>query len=129
MKVNLEEYGRHFTDWWKGLQPAWRPRPSGGLSREPPPSEQWASLKKGGSAGLYVVVMALSWWVKSSTVANLEEHAADMWYLVDDVSWVLGLFASSQATGKNGKRRQFAAHDSMAPLKKSYVFNSLFYLV
>ena len=71
--------------WWKALQPAWRIKPDGSFGRDIPASEDWQSLKKGGSAGIYTIVMGLSWWIQS--LAGHED--VDAWLIVDDLSWVL----------------------------------------
>ena len=43
-------------------------------------------MRKGGSAGLYVVVMALSWWICKLEAGSDELQA---WDIVDDVTWLL----------------------------------------
>ena len=48
--------------------------------------ETWGSLAKGGTAGLYTIMMSLSWWIKQ--VAS-DGSLADAWMSVKDVSWVL----------------------------------------
>ena len=40
---------------------------------------------EGGTSGIYVVVIGLSWWVK----AQHDERDIDAWTLVDDLSWVI----------------------------------------
>jgi hypothetical protein len=53
--------------------------------RNVPPGEGWQTLKKGGTSGIYVVVVGLSWWVKAQDT----ERDADVWALVDDLLWVI----------------------------------------
>ena len=36
-------------------------------------------------AGIYVVVMSLSWWIKAQQV----QHDDSVWMAVDDLSWVI----------------------------------------
>lgn len=79
------DYASRFEAWWMALQPPWR-TPDGLLSRAVPAKEAWTLLKKGGSAGFYVVVMALSWWISTLPV---DEHGSRAWVIVDDVTWVL----------------------------------------
>jgi len=50
-----------------------------------PQDESWQMLKKGGTAGIYIIVVSLSWWVK----VQHTERDADVWVLVDDLSWVI----------------------------------------
>lgn len=72
--------------WWRAVQPEWRKQTDGPLSRDAPEQESWASLKKGGSAGLYIVVMALSWWVV--TLRDISDDP-QICATVDDLTWVL----------------------------------------
>jgi len=65
------------------MQPSWRKE--GELLRDVPRDESWQTLRKGGTAGIYVVVMGLSWWVKAQHI----EHDINAWALVDDLSWVI----------------------------------------
>ena len=66
--VNPSAYGLCFTEWWGGMQPSWQLfwGLDGWLNlvREAPKSETWQGLRKGGTAGMYTVVLALSWWIK-----------------------------------------------------------------
>jgi len=85
--INAAEYGSHFLKWWKDIQPDWRIQ--GDLLCQSIPdsdkSEVWASLRKGGSAGLYMVVIALSWWL----VALGEDDNKEAWVAVEDITWVI----------------------------------------
>lgn len=45
-------------------------------------------LNKGGSAGLYVVVMALSWWIDNLTT---DSNSLQAWAIVDDLAWVFSM--------------------------------------
>jgi len=87
--IKQNVYGTHFTEWWGGLQPSWRQfQGTNGrfnLGRETPKAETWQALKKGGTSGIYVVVMGLSWWIKGQQ----NERDANAWAVVDDLSWVI----------------------------------------
>ena len=74
-------------DWWKTLQPSWRLTHAQVFlySRDAPSGETWQDLKKGGSAGIYFVVVGLSWWVKAQHV----KHDVNAWSIVDDLTWVI----------------------------------------
>jgi len=67
------------------MQPTWRTRVKGTLKRDAPAHEDWLALKKGGTAGIYVVVMGLSWWIMAQTTAR----KADAWSAVADLSWTI----------------------------------------
>ena len=67
------------------MQPTWRTNDSEtgfSLSRDIPNDETWQALRKGGTAGIYVVVMGISWWVK-------HEHDEKVWSVIDDLQWVI----------------------------------------
>jgi len=74
--------------WWRAIKLEWRKQSDGPLSRDTPEKESWASLKKGGSAGLYTIIMALSWWV-----VTLKARSDDpqVWATINDIIWVLSL--------------------------------------
>jgi hypothetical protein len=93
--------------WWKTLQPSWRLTDAQVIlphSCELPSGETWQDLRKGGSAGIYFVVMGLSWWVK----AQLVEHDVNAWSIVDDLTWVIQemkKYRASTLTPSPQKRR------------------------
>lgn len=53
--------------------------------RTVPCDETWQTLRKGGTSGIYVIVMGLSWWV----TAQRARRDTNAWTLVDDILWVL----------------------------------------
>jgi hypothetical protein len=77
-------YGKRFFAWWTMLQPSWRIE-GDSLVRSAPQGENWEGLRKGGTAGIYVVIIGLSWWIKSQFMER-DPHA---WTAVHDVSWVI----------------------------------------
>jgi hypothetical protein len=84
--VQPEEYGKSFMKWWTVLQPSWRKMDDGRLTKDTPDGEKWGGLLKGGTAGIYTVVVALSWWIKAlGTVAE----GGEAFLAVRDVAWVL----------------------------------------
>jgi hypothetical protein len=101
--VQPEAYGKSFTKWWIALQPTWRRTEDGNLSKDTPDDEKWGGLLKGGTAGIYTVVVALSWWVKA--LANYAD-GGDASTAVRDVTWVLdqlgGTLLSDQESPSQG---------------------------
>ena len=50
--------------WWTAIQPSWRQSMVDGILTKDIPdddSEKWGGLMKGGTAGIYMVIVALSW--------------------------------------------------------------------
>jgi len=70
------------------------------FSKAVPTDETWSNLGKGGSAGLYIVTMALSWWVR--VVQGNDDLA--LWAVVDDVCWVLGQLSEKGKVSRMTKR-------------------------
>ena len=86
--------------WWIALQPGWRLAEDGSFIYEVPRDEDWAGLHKGGKAGLYTVVVALSWWVRALT-PQIPSFCA--WMAVRDVQWVIDQICMKRAPA--GKKR------------------------
>ena len=60
------------------LQPEWRKDSIEGsliFCHDVPIGETWQGMRKGGTAGIYIIVMALSWWIK----AQKAEHDVEAW--------------------------------------------------
>ena len=85
-EIDIDEFASSFMAWWIALQPGWRLADDGSFKYEAPKNEDWRVLHKGGSAGLYIVVVALSWWVRALTPEIPSFHA---WTAVHNVQWVI----------------------------------------
>jgi hypothetical protein len=70
------------------IQPDWRKDDIEGslmFFRDVPIGETWQGMRKGGTAGIYIVVMALSWWIK----AQKGKRDVVAWSTIDDLLWVI----------------------------------------
>ena len=85
--VEIGQYGKLLKEWWVLMQPSWRDQ-GGPLVRDVPQGETWQTLRKGGTAGIYVVIIGVSWLIKAEQLKNAELDT-DAWTLVDDISWVI----------------------------------------
>jgi len=86
--VKPAQFGKQFMEWWTVLQPDWRKDDTeGSLSffRDVLTGETWQGMKKGGMAGIYIVIMALSWWIQ----AQKAERDVLAWSTVDEFLWVI----------------------------------------
>ena len=110
-KVDVETYGSSFMAWWIALQPAWRVSNNGCFNYTAPSDEDWHVLQKGGTTGLYTVVVALSWWVRALTP---ESSSLRAWTAVHDVHWVIDEISKKLVS--TGKKRVF---ESSTPSGKS----------
>ncbi|KAF8979673.1 hypothetical protein BDQ17DRAFT_1193538, partial [Cyathus striatus] len=63
-EVDGKIFGVQMESWWKAIQPEWRKSNSNNiLCRSTPEDFSWIEMEFGGSTGLCMVVMALSWWL------------------------------------------------------------------
>jgi len=88
--------------WWIAIQPKWRLADDSSFVYSTPAGEDWRFLHKGGSAGLYIVVVALSWWVK---ILTLEDPHIRVWTAVRDVTWVIDQIYKKVKTASSRKKR------------------------
>lgn len=72
--------------WWIAIQPKWRLADDSSFVYVAPADEEWDILQKGGSAGLYTLIVALSWWINVLIPKDLSTRA---WTTVRDVQWVI----------------------------------------
>lgn len=84
-----DAFGESWLRWWKWLQPEWRdvsvwPIP---LDSSDHGNRDWESLKKGGHNAMYLVVVALSWWLVS--VAHNNDNARSVIEAIQDMAFVL----------------------------------------
>jgi len=98
--IDVEQFASSFMAWWIALQPGWRLADDGSFKYETPTGEDWRVLHKGGSAGLYIVVVALSWWIRALTP---ESPSFCAWTAVHDVQWVIDQI--SKTLLRIGKKR------------------------
>lgn len=87
--------------WWVMMQPSWREGES--LVKTLPEDADWGIVNRGGSNGLSVVIMGLSWWV--AAINGGDGLDAKLLTAISDVTWVLSqLIAVNPETGtKRGR--------------------------
>ena len=71
--------------WWVKMQPAWRGGES--LVKTLPAEEDWEPITHGGANGLFMVILALSWWV--SAIGPDSHHPLELSVAINDAMWVL----------------------------------------
>ena len=113
--VTLTDYGSRFVAWWKAIQPTWRIRSDGGYNRECLIEETWTNLGKGGSAGLYIVIVALSWWIRIVDPGDIE---SPVWAVVEDVTWVLGQVRNLRCTTARKGKHARSGDDTLSHAKR-----------
>ena len=74
-----------------------------------PQGETWQTLRKGGTAGIYIVIIGLSWLIKAEHLKNAKLDT-DAWTLVDDIFWVIKQM--KKGMGLSEQVSQKCAHDS-----------------
>ena len=75
-----------------------------------PPDEKWGGLAKGGPAGICVVVMALSWWIKALGGDVADDGNA--WVAVRDLCWVLVQMRTTLMSEKKVRGSKRVCNDS-----------------
>ena len=88
------------------MQPSWRGN-GASLSRIVPQGENWKTLKKGGTSGMYVVLVGLSWWIKNQCT----RRDTGAWALVNDLSWVIQQVKMDMGSVLSKKRTRGDAED------------------
>jgi hypothetical protein len=116
--VDPDTYGSSFMAWWVAIQPKWRLADDSSFVYTLPTGEDWRLLHKGGSAGLYTVVVALSWWVKAIPPGDPGIRA---WTAVKDVQWVIKQILGMIGATSLGKKRGSEEPEESERAKR-YVF-------
>ena len=95
---NIIPYLTSFKLWWSGLQPDWRRDADGDVW---PPSQilpqavnDWTALRRGGTNGLFVVIMGLAWAYRASSTLPQRPGLVDVMCLIGDVTLVLKQIAN-----------------------------------
>ena len=111
------EFGLTWKNWWTAMQPEWRKGDP--LVKTAPADVDWALLMRGGSNGLALVVMSLSWWVGAVDAPDLDLSVA-----IDDVNWVLSELVAtlSLTTVETGSKRPCEASPDEPRPKRSIFY-------
>ena len=112
-EIDIDEFASSFMAWWIALQPGWRLADDGSFKYEAPKNEDWRVLHKGGSAGLYIVVVTLSWWVRALMP---EIPSFCTWTAIHDVQWVIDQITKRLST--TGKKRPLEDSAELGKAKK-----------
>ena len=113
LEIDIDEFASSFMAWWIALQPGWRLANYGAFNYKAPNNEDWQVLHKGCSTGLYIVIVALSWWVRALTPDSPSFHA---WTAVHDVQWVINQIMKKPTSA--GKKRQLEDSAGSGKAKK-----------
>jgi hypothetical protein len=106
------EFGAMWMLWWVKMQPTWRGGES--LVKTLPIDADWEPILRGGSNGLSMVLVALSWWVHAMGLNGEQDLKLSM--AIEDVKWVLSelvamLSTVSMNTGKKHSREETAQEE------------------
>lgn len=113
--MDSDKYGSSFMAWWIAIQPAWRIADDGSFNYDAPMDEDWSVLNKGGRAGLYTVVVALSWWIRALTPEITQFRA---WGAVRDVQWVIDQITMKFAAPRKKRRCDDSGPSGILKTKK-----------
>jgi ATP phosphoribosyltransferase len=110
--LEIDAYGKALKEWWVNMQPSWRNQGGQLMCDIPPEDETWQTLKKGGTSGIYVVIMGLSWLIEAEESEHLK-HDTDAWTLVEDISWVIQQMKKGMVVKEAPRKR---AHEGDAEI-------------
>ena len=94
------------------MQPSWRNQ-GGQLVCDIPQGKTWQMLKKGGTSGIYVVIMGLSWLIGTEQSEHSKKDT-DTWTIVEDISWVI------QQMKKGMKSKQIAQKRALVMVRPKF---------
>lgn len=120
-----QEYGDRWDAWWWSMQPSWREPESPFDIPSEVSADSWSNLLCGGPNGLLLVILALAWWMRSSSETDLSpiKDAAT------DVTWVLDQLRLALEVGNKGKKRELESEPADDhPSAKRYSFYRSFKL-
>jgi hypothetical protein len=108
------EFGAVWKQWWVKMQPPWRECES--LIRILPADPDWDPIFRGGSNGLSLVLMSLSWWIHLTK--DDKEYNAELCGAIDDVTWVISELVAELSVANGMKRTREVETDSEPDSKK-----------
>jgi hypothetical protein len=118
--IKADDYGSSFMAWWIAIQPKWRLADDSSFVYSMPAGEDWRFLHKGGSAGLYIVVVALSWWIK---ILTPDDSYIRVWTAVRDVTWVIDQIYKKVKAVSGGKKRGHEETEESGDAKRFVAIN------
>jgi hypothetical protein len=92
----VAEFAVEWREWWNILQPSWQ---SNGSDRDCPADADWQLICCGGSNGIFIILMCLSWWGKAVTSP---QNCDDFQAVVKDVIWAFEKISLSISVISNG---------------------------
>jgi hypothetical protein len=81
---NIPDHAKYATAWWTWWithQPKWHEAQK--LLRDTHKGEEWSQLCRGGSNGIFMLILSLSWWL-----GVIGELSNDILKAIRDVLWV-----------------------------------------
>ncbi|KAF8984122.1 hypothetical protein BDQ17DRAFT_1437145 [Cyathus striatus] len=85
-EVDSKLFGLEMVNWWRAIQPEWqKPKDTDTLYRSTPEDYTWMDMEFGGSTGLCMVIMAMSWWLQAGF--SDKNNSDSFWILVEDITW------------------------------------------
>jgi hypothetical protein len=103
------EFGAMWMLWWVKMQPTWRGGES--LVKTLPTEANWEPILRGGSNGLSMVVMALSWWVHAMGLNGQQD--LELLVAINDVKWALSELVVMLSTASTNTRKKHSREETM----------------
>ena len=87
--ASARTYGTEWVKWWTTAQPQERDTQQWPFSRDPLEDVCWHWFPANGKDGIFLAVMALSWWAStvrsSDEVGFFEEAVADLHWVIQEL--------------------------------------------
>ena len=87
--VNAYAYGSEWVKWWTAAQPQERDSQQWPFSRDSIGGADWRKFPANGKDGIFLAVMALSWWATAvrsiNEIAFYEEAVTDLHWVIEEL--------------------------------------------
>ena len=113
---DVAAFGASWMDWWAKMQPPRRgttwPFPHTPLRDQ----WQWNDLRKGGSNGLFLAIISLSWWLAEAV--EVQGDLSDVKVALADVTWCLEQMHAKPALTRSVPEDGFAEETRVSKRRK-----------
>lgn len=102
--IDLKTFVPSLQAWYRLNQPTWRIADADSpiFSQTLPVDAEWGTLRSGGGAGIFLLIMGVSWWIKKVGPT----WPADLVLLVEDLTWVLSHTSAPEVPRAIAKRKR-----------------------
>lgn len=121
----LKLFASKWRLWWTELQPSWRETEQWPFERtitQAADGDTWDTLLQGGSNGVFLIIVSLSWWVSAVHKGSGKQTNAwkELSEAMADVDWVFEQLAGCGGVASSpGTKRKAGVSTRPEPRKKA----------